>query len=164
MRAISIIALLLVLALPGGSHALDCARWTAYEKATPLAYPFNVDFVPPRPDVAILKLERGFDDGDRRSCPRFGALTIIANDRPHPDIAGYIFRVRDGSFPDPFPDKPVIPVDLEDGHQGFRFEWGEATEGGRGPAPIDMTVEVRLVSHNGKEGPPLLLHVMHPGG
>ena len=162
MRAIPIVSSLFILLWPTASHADGC--WLeGYEAAQILSYPFKEDFVPRRPNVAVLDLKRGYDDGDSRSCADWGVLVIVADDRPHPDVAGYSFRLRDGRFPGEFPDQAVIPIDLEHGKRGFRFAWREHARENRGARPIDATVEVRLVSHNGKEGEPLLLHIMHPG-
>src|SRR5690606_29702979 len=98
------------------------------------------------------------------SCSDAGILTIVTEDRPHPEITGYLFRVTSGSFPDVvFPDAVVAPIDFGNGERGFRFVWLDLPSGQRKVKKIDATVEVSLVSRSGRKGPPKIFHIVHQG-
>lgn len=146
------------------SDANACSPMRGYKIVKPVSYPYREDFIPPPPHVVVEKLTRGFDDGNPGSCSDGGSLMLVVDDRPHPDVIGYTFRIRSGSFPDDvFPDAVLAPVDLGHGKLGFTFWWLDWLQGQRRSVPIDVTVEVRRVAGSGKESEPLLLHILHPG-
>lgn len=163
MKAFGLSVSMFLLALLAVDEAQACSI-QGYEVVKPHSVPSGKDFTPSPPEVSVKALERGYDDGNPGSCSDAGVLTIAIDNQPSPGIAGYVFRVTNGSFPDAvFPVAILAPVDIGDGERGFRFAWLDLPHEQRRIQKIDATIEVRLVSRNGTEGKPKLLHVLHLG-
>ena len=158
---------IITMALGATNAAVACSFGPGYEIAKPPSG-FLVQresFVPQPPRVSLLALERAYGVADGASCNDAGILTILLEGGTHPDIAGYAFRVVDGVFPDGvFPEAIVLPVDIGDGMQGFRFVWLDLAVGSDELAPIVAEIEVRQIARNGTEGEPASLFINDPGG
>lgn len=119
--------------------------------------------VPPAPTL-YAELKRGFDGGGFGSCTEVGALTFIIDDGGAASSDAYLFATS-GRLPDGvIPNGLVVPVELDEGQIGFRFNWLDLAPGADILAPIDATIEVRRVTVFGRASEPAQLRVTHAGG
>lgn len=120
--------------------------------------------VPPAPSVSV-ELRRGFDAGGFGSCTETGVLTLSIDDRGAAIGDAYLFTTS-GRLPDGVvvPNGLIVPVELDDGRIGFRFDWLDLPPGADILAPIDATIAVRRISVFGLASTPTQLRVTHAGG
>jgi hypothetical protein len=146
--------------------SLACDFPLGYESVVPtpiLGGP--VGEAPGPPNISVAELKRGFDDGNGASCSDAGILRLRVSRTESESIAGYLFRLEEGYFPEAtLPDGYVMPVLLIEGGRGFQFVWLDLPRGQKTIKPMDATISVRQISSGGYLSEPVLLHVSHRGG
>ena len=123
----------------------------------------NTGPTPPDPDVSLLSVERGYDDGNGGSCSDAGVITLEVGVTDFDPNIGYIVAVESGNFPKGvLPDGIISPVNLADGRMGFYFVWGDFSDLGYGKESIDAVLLVRSVSSTGIESDAIKIQIKDP--
>jgi hypothetical protein len=160
--------LLTIVVLPNAvsSESFACDFMPGYQSVVPTPIlGGSVAEIPGPPEISVAELRRGFDDGNAASCSDAGILRLRVSRTEGESIAGYLFELKNGDFPEAtLSDGYVMPVLLGKGGRGFRFVWLDLPRGSRILKPIDATISVRQLSSGGYLSEPVLLHISHRGG
>jgi hypothetical protein len=154
MKIFSILGVILVILI--SRDALACDPMLGYEKFNPK--PTGDSGRIDRPDIELISLDRGDDDGNPASCSDVGRLEF----RVSPDLAiGYRFRLVEGHLPkNLLPEFPLRPKPhIRD---KIWFVWVDDPRWT--DAVLEAVIEVRAVSLQGVWSDPVLIEISESEG
>jgi hypothetical protein len=113
---------------------------------------------PLKPRFELIKVKRGYDDGNYASCSDAGIITIKAISKYTSNAVAYKFEIVAGELEDSvFPEGAVQSLNGNE----FYFVWLDGSSNKQ--EPIEIILKIVALSPSGIESEPSLLRISHPG-